>query len=169
MEYNDEPIIIRKVDVPKNTEVAKNLSLPLSVAGIIGIVISVFLPYVTTRPGEGGAASSVFTSWDVCDVSQLGFMNKYLFLVFALLAVAAIWKQHRGLMIACCVYWIVNFVFCVVNARASEQLFAGSHPAVTQSTSVFRYSMGIGFYVYIVAVVLFVAGTVFFCSENSDS
>lgn len=168
MDYNDEPIVIRNVNLPRSETTVKGLSLPLTVAGIAGIVASVFLPYVTTRPGAGGTGSSVFTSWDVCEVSQIGFLNKYLFLVFALLAVAGIWKQYGGLLIACCVYWIINFVFCVTNAHESEALFAGSHPAVTDTASVFRYSMGLGFYVYIVAVVVFVAGTVFFCKENAD-
>ena len=168
MDYNEEPIVIRNVNIPKGNETVKALGVPLTVAGIAGIVASVFLPYVTTRPGEGGAARSVFTSWDVCEVSQVGFLNKYLFLVFALLAVAGIWKQYGGLLVACCVYWIINFVFCVTNAHGAEALFAGSHPAMTENTSVFRYSMGIGFYVYIVSVVIFVAGTVFFCKELAD-
>ncbi|MBO4766959.1 MAG: hypothetical protein K6B39_00415 [Lachnospiraceae bacterium] len=165
--FNEEPIVIRNVEIPKG-EGIKNLGMPLTIAGIAGIVASVFLPYVTTRPGANGARSSVFTSWDVCEVSQIGFLNKYLFLVFCLLAVAGIWKQYGSLLIACCVYWVINFVFCVTNARESEVLFAGSHPEIMENDSIFRYSMGLGFYVYIVAVVVFVAGTVLFCKEAEE-
>ncbi|MBQ6660209.1 MAG: hypothetical protein IJM57_02130 [Lachnospiraceae bacterium] len=165
MVYDDEPIVIKNVSIPKSETVGE-LGVPLTIAGLAGIVISVFLPYVTARSGVN--SGSTLTSWDVVDVSDIGFLTKYFFMVFALLAVAAVWKQSGKLLVACCCYWIVNFLFCVSNARSSEALFAGSHPAITESSSVFEYSMGLGFYVYVIAMVVFVAGTVFYCKENAE-
>ncbi|MBR6019398.1 MAG: hypothetical protein IK055_04175 [Lachnospiraceae bacterium] len=170
MIYNDEPIIIKEfknVDLPRR-EYADELGVPLTIAGLAGIVISVFLPYVTTSASTADIGKHTFTSWDVADVSTIGFLTKYFFLVFSLLAVAAVWKQSGKLLVACCVYWILNFFFCVSNAHGSEALFAGSHPAVTDSASVFEYSMGIGFYVYVVSVVIFVVGTVCFCKTQQE-
>lgn len=166
--YNEEPIIIKDVHVPRR-EYTGELGVPLTIAGLAGIVISVFLPYVTTKLSTDAANRHTFTSWEVSEVSDIGFLTKYFFLVFSLLAVAAVWKQSGKLLVACCVYWILNFFFCVTNAHGSEALFAGSHPAVTETRGVFEYSMGIGFYVYILAVVVFVAGTVLFCKEQQRS
>ena len=167
MIYNDEPIIIKDVHVPRR-EYAGELGVPLTIAGLAGIVISVFLPYVTTRLSTDAASRHTYTSWEVSEVSNIGFLNKYFFLVFSLLAVAAVWKQSGKLLMACCVYWILNFFYCVVNAHESEVLFAGSHPAVTESTGVFEYSMGIGFYVYVIAAVVFVVGAVMFYKEHQE-
>ncbi|MBR4812999.1 MAG: hypothetical protein IKI15_09745 [Lachnospiraceae bacterium] len=166
MIYNDEPIIIKDVHVPRR-EYTGELGVPLTIAGLAGIVVSVFLPYVTTRLSTDAATRHTFTSWEVSEVSNIGFLTKYFFLVFSLLAVAAVWKQSSKLLVACCMYWILNFFYCVTNAHASEALFAGSQPAITENTGVFEYSMGIGFYVYILAVVLFVVGTVLFCMEQA--
>lgn len=165
MAYDDEPIVIRNVNIPKR-EFAGELGVPLTIAGLAGIVVSVFLPYVTAKSGvESG---SKLTSWQVVDVSEVGFLTKYFFIVFSLLAVAAVWKQSGQLLVACCVYWILNFLFCVCNVGGCESLFAGSHTAMKESSSVFEYSMGLGFYVYAVAMVVFVAGTIFFCKESAE-
>ena len=166
MIYNDEPIIIKDVHGPRR-EYTGELGVPLTIGGLAGIVISVFLPYVTTKLSTDSANLHTFTSWEVSEVSNIGFFNKYFFLVFSLLAVAALWKQSGKLLVACCVYWVFNFFFCVMNAHGSEALFAGSHPSITESSGVFEYSMGLGFYIYIVAAVVFVAGTVLFCMEQA--
>ncbi|MBO4651926.1 MAG: hypothetical protein J5649_01255 [Lachnospiraceae bacterium] len=166
MIYNDEPIIIKDVHVPRR-EYTGELGVPLTIAGLAGIVVSVFLPYVTTKLSTDAASRHTFTSWEVSEVSNIGFLNKYFFLVFSLLAVAAVWKQCGQLLVACCVYWIGNFFYCVTNAHASEELFAGTQSTITETSGVFEYSMGIGFYVYVLAVVLFVVGTVLFCMEQA--
>ncbi len=166
MIYNDEPIIIKDVHVPRR-EYTGELGVPMTIGGLAGIVISVFLPYVTTRLSTDAASRHTFTSWEVSEVSQIGFLTKYFFLVFSLLAVAAVWKQSGRLLIACCLYWIINFFYCVASAHGSEVLFAGSRPAMTENTGVFEYSMGVGFYIYILGAVVFVVGTVLFCMEQS--
>ena len=165
MAYDDEPIVIRNVNIPKR-EFAGELGVPLTISGLAGIVVSVFLPYVTAK--SGGGTGGKLTSWQVADVSEIGFLTKYFFIVFSLLAVAAVWKQSGRLLVACCVYWVLNFMFCVCNASGSEALFASTGSSITEKSSVFEYSMGLGFYVYVIAMVVFIAGTVFYCKENAE-
>lgn len=158
--YSEEPIIITNVDVPA-VDYGARLWLPLLISGLAGTILSAFLPFVRTRFAIGGAQAETFTSWQVCEVSTVGFLFKFLLMVFAGLTIVAIYRQNKYLMMTAGAFWILHFLFCAMQVRKSWTLMS-RHVLDSAGADSFRYSLGIGFYVHLLALGLLIAGTVFF-------
>lgn len=167
--YSEEPIIITNVDVPA-VDYGERLWLPLLISGLAGTVLSAFLPFVRTRFAIGGAQAETFTSWQVCEVSTIGFLFKFLMMVFFGLTIVAIYRQNKYVMSAAGIFWTVHFLFCAMQVRKSWTLMS-RHVLDSAGSESFRYSLGLGFYLQLISLGLMIAGMVFFiriCDEEEQ-
>ncbi len=169
--YIEEPIIIKEVNVPRQS-LAIDIGLPMILTAWAGTVASAFLPFAKVAiEGDGVSCLESLSAWDLCEASMMGFLFKYLFLVFALVVLGAIWKKNSSVMLVCAGYWVVNLLVAISNSQQASEMaleIAKVNTYIGDVEVVCTKSLSVGFCTFLISTILFVVGSIFYKKEHID-